>query len=95
MGQCTTTGPTTTTVQSSKQLIKKFWHMVQSTILKKSNFGPNLTFRPPWGLGKFSQRQNIHIRKCLISVKLHAKNKKNVSHGSEDILEKVNFGSKI
>ena len=42
-GQCAT-GPTATTVQSSKQLIKKFWHTVQSIILKKSNFGPNLTF---------------------------------------------------
>ena len=42
-GQCTT-GPTVTTVQSSKQLIKKFWHTVQSIALKKSNFGPNLTF---------------------------------------------------
>ena len=41
-GQCTT-GPTATTVQSSKQLTKKFWHMIQSIILKKSNFGPNLT----------------------------------------------------
>ena len=41
--QCTT-GPTAMTVQSSKQLIKKSWHTVQSIILKKSNFGPNLTF---------------------------------------------------
>ena len=47
-----------------------------SIILKKSNFGPNVTFWPPWGLGKSFPKGNIYSRKCLINVWLHAKNKK-------------------
>ena len=44
---------------------------------------------------EFSQRQHIHSHKCLISVSFHAQNQEDVSHGSEDIFEKVNFGPKI
>ena len=70
--------------------------MVQSIILKKSNFGPNLTFWPPWGLGKSFPKGNIYIVGSVLLVSnFMQKIKKNVSHGSEDIFEKVNFGPKI
>ena len=70
--------------------------MVQSIILKKSNFGPNLTFWPPWGLNKSFPKGNIYtVGSALLVSNFMQKNQKNVSYGSEDIFEKVNSGPKI
>ena len=61
----------------------------------KVQFWAKFELLSPMGPGQeSSQKQHIHSRKCLISVKLHTKNQKHVSHGSEDIF-KVNFEPKI
>ena len=94
-GQCTT-GPTTTTAQSSKQLIKKFWHTVQSIILKKSNFGPNLTFWPPWGLGKSFPKGNIYIVGSVLLVSNFMQKIKKMCHAVQKIfLKKSILGPKF
>ena len=73
-GQCTT-GPTATTVQSSKLLIVKL-HAKNQKILErgseynfeKVHFEPKFDLLTPIGPGQeFSQRQHIHSPKCLIS----------------------------
>ena len=94
-GKCTT-GPTATTVQSYKQFIKKFWHTVQSMILKKSNFGPNLTFRPPWGLGKSFVKGNIYIVGSVLLVSKFIQKITKMCHAVQKIfLKKSVLGPKF
>ena len=55
---------------SSKQGTMYYWTHGNdcSIILKKSNFGPNLTFWPPWGLGKSFPKGNIYIVGSVLLV---------------------------
>ena len=71
-----TTGPTATTVQSSKQLIVKL-HAKNQKILEwgseynfeKVHFEPKFDLLTPIEPGQeFFQNQHIHSLKCLISV---------------------------
>ena len=94
-GQCTT-GPMATTVQSSKQLINEFWHTVQSIILRKSNFGPNLTFRTPWGLGKSFPKGKIYIVGSVLLVSNFMQKIKKMCHAVQKIfLKKSILGPKF
>ena len=44
------------------QKIKNFWHAIQKQSLKKSNFGPNLTFRPhPQGVKSFLKNRKTSL----------------------------------
>ena len=93
-GQCTT-GPTATTVQSSKQLIKKFWYTVQSIILK-SNFGPNWTFWHPWGPGKSFSKGNICTVRSVLLVPNFMQKIKKMCHTVQKIfLKKSILGPKF
>ena len=78
------------------QKIKKFWHTVQSIILKKSNFGPNLTFWPPWGLGKSFPKGNIYIvGSALLVSNFMQKIKKFWRAVRKQSLKKSNFGPNL
>ena len=68
-----TTGPTATTVQSSKQLIVKLHAYIlergSEYNFEKVHFEPTFDLLTPIGPGQeFSRRQHIHSPKCLISA---------------------------
>ena len=78
------------------QKIKKFWLMIQSIILEKSNFGPNLTFSPPWGLGKSFPKGKIYIVRSALLVSNSMQKIKKMCHAVQKIfLKKSILGPKF